>query len=178
MIWNWKVIASIIGIKVFIVFFLIDLLNKNMCCNILAFFYHLVLEDLFFKHKTFFIEAVIKRVFVFPGLQPFAWPPALLPNLYLPALAPNLYLPALAPNLYLPALAPNLHLPGLPPNLYLPALTSNLCLPQICLYRLNPAWVYIYRPCLPNLYLLALAYDLYAHRLHTKLIYPQWCWIM
>ena len=83
-------------------------------------------------------------------------PPAPAPNLYLPALAPNLYLPALVPNLYLPARAPNLHLP---------ALTPNLCLPQISIYRLNPASVCIYRPCLPNLYLLALAYDLYAHRL-------------
>ena len=35
---------------------------------------------------------------MFPGPQPFAWPPAL-------ALAPNLYLPALALNLYLLALA-------------------------------------------------------------------------
>ena len=41
-----------------------------------------------------------KRVFVFPGPQPFAWPPA-------PAQAPNLYLPAPAPNLCWPSLAKN-----------------------------------------------------------------------
>ena len=36
--------------------------------------------------------------------------------------------------------------------------------PPICIYRLNPACVCTYRPCLPNLYLLALVYDLYTHR--------------
>ena len=55
-----------------------------------------------------------------------------------------------------PALAPNLHLPVLAPNLYLAALTSTLCLLQICIYRLSPDWVCIYRPCLPNFYLLHL----------------------
>ena len=58
-------------------------------------------------------------MFVFPGPQPFAWPPTLV-------LAPNLHLPSLAPNSYLPALAPYLHLPALTPNLYLPALTPHL----------------------------------------------------
>ena len=60
-----------------------------------------------------------RRVFAFPGSQPFAWPPAL-------ALATNMYLTALAPDLYLTALASNLCLPALVPNLYLLALASNL----------------------------------------------------
>ena len=82
-----------------------------------------------------------KRVFVFPGPRPFAWPPALAlaPNLYLPALVPNLHLPALAPNLYLPTLALNLYLPGLgpTPDLYLPVQVKILLLPQLLLILLT-----------------------------------------
>ena len=111
------------------------------------------------------IRSSRSRVSAFSGPRPFTWLPALAPNLYLLVLAPNLYLPALAPNLYLPALTPNLYLPSLVSNLYLPALSPKLRLPQICIYRLNQAWVCICWPCLPNLYLLTLAYDLYAHRL-------------
>ena len=70
-----------------------------------------------------------KRMFMFPGPRPFAWPPTLV-------LAPNLYLPALAPDLHLPALAPHLLFTGpgtkfvftdpgshlvFTPNLYFPA---------------------------------------------------------
>ena len=102
------------------------------------------------------IRSSRSRVSAFSGPRPFTWPPALAPNLYLLVLAPNLYLPALTPNLYLPSLVS---------NLYLPALSPKLRLPQICIYRLNQAWVCICWPCLPNLYLLTLAYDLYAHRL-------------
>ena len=109
----------------------------------------------------------------FPPPRSFAWAPVLAPNLYLLALDPNLYLPALAPNLCLSALASNLYLPAVAPNLYLLALTSNLCLPQICIYRLNPAGVCIYRPCLPSLYLLW-----FVRTQAAKLIYPQWCWLM
>ena len=49
----------------------------------------------------------LKRVFVFPGPRPFAWPPNL-------ALALNLYLPALAPTCVYPKLG--LHIPTLSPQ--------------------------------------------------------------
>ena len=83
--------------------------------------------------KQSFADVLQNRVFVFPGLRPFAWSLASAPNLFLPALVPNLYLPALAPNLYLPTLAPNLYLPALAPtiDLHLPVQVKILLLPQL-----------------------------------------------
>ena len=124
------------------------------------------------------IRSSRSRVSAFSGPRPFTWPPALAPNLYLLVLAPNLYLPALAPNLYLPALTPNLYLPSLVSNLYLPALSPKLRLPQICIYRLNQAWVCICWPCLSPQFVFTDTGLWFVRTQAAKLIYPQWYWIM
>ena len=78
-----------------------------------------------------------KRLFVFPGRHPFAWPPALATKLYLPALVLNFVFTGHGPQFVFTGPGPKFVFTGPDPQ-FITSPGSEFC---------------IYRSCLLNLYL-------------------------